>query len=85
MWTALDTDSKMIVGWLVGDRDADAANAFLQDVAVRLANRVQLTTDVHKPYLDAVEDAFGADIDYSVLVKIYGASPIECEGPLQPG
>jgi IS1 family transposase len=73
-WTALDADSKLIVTWLVGDRDAEAASEFIQDVADRLVNRVQLTTDGHKPYLGAVEDAFGADIDYAMLVKIYGES-----------
>ncbi|HEY3383903.1 MAG TPA: DDE-type integrase/transposase/recombinase [Vicinamibacterales bacterium] len=74
-WTAIDADSKLIVSWLVGTRDAGAAYAFVQDVASRLRNRVQLTTDGHKPYLAAVEDAFGADIDYAVLQKIYGSAP----------
>lgn len=74
-WTALDADSKLIVSWLVGGRDAEYANAFIQDVADRLANRVQLTTDGHKAYLDAVEDAFGIDVDYAQLVKLYGESP----------
>jgi IS1 family transposase len=83
-WTALDADSKLIVGWLVGDRDADAANAFMQDVAGRLANRVQLTTNAHRPYLDAVEDAFGANIDYSVLVKLYGTAPESASGRYSP-
>ena len=62
----------MIASWLVGSRDADSAYEFMQDVAGRLRGRVQLTTDGHKPYLSAVEDAFGADIDYVVLQKIYG-------------
>lgn len=74
-WTALDADSKLLVSWLVGGRDADYANAFMQDVADRLANRVQLTTDGHAPYLQAVEGAFGADVDYAQLVKIYGQAP----------
>jgi IS1 family transposase len=74
-WTALDADTKLIVSWLVGGRDAEYANAFIQDVADRLANRVQLTTDGHKAYLEAVEDAFGADVDYAQLVKLYGESP----------
>jgi IS1 family transposase len=73
-WTALDSESKLIVSWLVGNRDAQCASEFMQDVASRLANRVQLTTDAHRPYLGAVEDAFGADIDYAQLVKIYGES-----------
>jgi IS1 family transposase len=71
-WTALDADSKLIISYLVGGRDAEWAGEFMQDVADRLVNRVQLTTDGHKPYLGAVEDAFGADIDYAMLVKIYG-------------
>ena len=83
-WTALDADTKLIVGWMVGGRDAEYANAFMQDVAGRLANRVQLTTDGHKPYLDAVEDAFGADIDYSVLMKIYGTAPESAKGRYSP-
>jgi IS1 family transposase len=71
-WTALDADSKLIVSYLVGGRDAEWAGEFMQDVADRVANRIQLTTDGHAPYLGAVEDAFGADIDYAMLVKIYG-------------
>lgn len=74
-WTALDRDSKMIVSYLVGGRDSEYANAFMQDVADRLANRVQLTTDRHRAYLNAVEGAFGADADYAMLVKIYGETP----------
>lgn len=71
-WTALDSDSKLIVSWLVGGRDSEYALAFMDDVKDRLANRVQLTTDGHKAYLNAVEEAFGADIDYAMLVKQYG-------------
>ena len=74
-WTALDRDSKMIVSYLVGGRDSEYANAFMQDVADRLANRVQLTTDGHRAYLNAVEGAFGADVDYAQLVKMYGETP----------
>jgi IS1 family transposase len=74
-WTAIDAESKLIVSYLVGKRDADYATAFMRDVAGRLANRVQLTTDGHGPYLYAVEDAFGTDIDYAMLVKHYGAAP----------
>ena len=74
-WTTLDADSKLIVSWLVGGRDGGYAYEFMQDVASRLARRVQLTTDGHKPYLEAVEGAFGADIDYAQLVKIYGQAP----------
>ena len=74
-WTALDAQSKLIVSWLVGGRDAEYANAFMNDLASRLANRVQLTTDGHKAYLEAVEGAFGADVDYAQLVKLYGEAP----------
>lgn len=74
-WTALDADTKLIVSWLVGGRDAGYATEFMQDVAERLANRVQLTTDGHRAYLDAVEDAFGSDVDYAQLVKLYGEAP----------
>jgi hypothetical protein len=73
-WTAMEADTKLIISWLVGDRDADAANMFIQDVKDRIANRVQLTTDGHNPYLAAVEKAFGADVDYAMLVKLYGHS-----------
>ena len=74
-WTALDADSKLIVSWLVGGRDAGYAAEFMQDLAGRLANRVQLTSDGHRVYLSAVEDAFGPDIDYAMLVKHYGDTP----------
>ena len=76
-WTALDADSKLIVSWLVGGRDAEYAREFMRDVAARLANRVQLTTDGHGAYLDAVEGAFGIDVDFAQLVKIYGVTPVE--------
>jgi IS1 family transposase len=87
-WTALDADTKLMVSYYVGERDAPSANAFMQDTASRLASRVQLTTDNLKTYLDAVEDAFGGDIDYAKLVKLYGDtvagagrySPAECTG-----
>ena len=74
-WTAIDADSKLIISYLVGGRDAGYAHAFMEDVAARLSNRVQLTTDGLKAYLDAVEDTFGADIDYAQLVKLYGDTP----------
>ncbi len=74
-WTALDAETKLVVSWLVGARDAGAAYEFMTDVASRLRHRVQLTTDGHVPYLNAVEDAFGADIDYAMLQKLYGADP----------
>lgn len=83
-WTALDADSKMIVSYLVGGRDSGYATEFMDDVAKRLANRVQLTTDGHRAYLEAVEGAFGADVDYAMLVKLYGASPEGAKGRYSP-
>lgn len=74
-WTAIDADSRSIPCWLVGTRDAGCATEFMQDLAGRLANRVQLTSEGPKAYLSAVEDAFGANIDYAMLVKLYGESP----------
>jgi IS1 family transposase len=74
-WTAIDADTKLIPSWFVGGRDSDAAIIFMDDLASRLANRVQLTSDGHKAYLEAVEGGFGADIDYAMLVKLYGESP----------
>jgi len=79
-WTALDADSKLIVSYLVGGRDSEYAIEFMDDVAKRLANRVQLTTDGHKAYLEAVEGAFGSDIDYAQLVKLYGSAPENMKG-----
>src|SRR5438045_2229340 len=90
-WTALDADSKLLVSYQVGGRDVEFALLLMDDLRGRLANRVQLTTDGHKAYLQAVEEAFGADIDYGMLVKLYGAethgqgherkySPLECIG-----
>lgn len=74
-WTALCADTKLIASWMVGSRDSGAASIFINDLAPRLANRVQLTTDGHKAYLNAVEDAFGANVDYAMLIKIYGEAP----------
>lgn len=71
-WTALDADTKLVPSWRVGTRDAGTAFEFMQDLSSRLSNRVQLTTDGHRVYLNAVESAFGSDIDYAMLVKIYG-------------
>ena len=87
-WTAIDADTKLIVSWLVGNRDGETAHAFIDDLKSRLSTRVQLTTDGHRVYLQAVEDAFGADVDYAMLVKLYGPpqeeerrySPAECLG-----
>src|SRR5437870_3637874 len=74
-WTAIDADTKLIPCWLVGERNLEDAVAFIDDLAKRLAKRVQLTTDGHKPHLKAVEAAFGADIDYATLTKLYGKMP----------
>src|SRR5688572_1114471 len=71
-WTAIDADTKLAVSWLVGLRDTGYAVEFMRDLASRLSHRVQLTTDGHKAYLVAVEDAFGGEIDFAQLVKVYG-------------
>jgi IS1 family transposase len=71
-WTAIDADTKLIPSWLVGDRSGETAKVFISDLASRLVTRVQLTSDGHKSYLQAVEEAFGGDIDYGMLIKIYG-------------
>ncbi len=83
-WTAIDADSKLIVSWLVGGRDGEYAMAFMDDLRSRLANRVQLTSDGHKAYLEAVEGAFGGDVDYAMLVKIYGNAPENMKGKYSP-
>lgn len=88
-WVGIDADTKLVVSYLVGGRDGGWAQDFMEDCADRIKGRVQLTTDGHKAYLEAVEDAFGADVDYAVLHKIYGApsdsearrySPAKCIG-----
>ena len=90
-WTAIDRDTRMILAFEVGDRSAATARDFMDDLRARLATRVQLTTDGHKAYLEAVEGAFGGDVDYAMLVKLYGDatgqrghekkySPAECTG-----
>src|SRR5450830_1447628 len=83
-WTGLDADSKLIVSWMVGGRDSDYAMGLMDDLRSRLANRVQLTCDGHKAYLEAVEGAFGGDVDYAMLVKIFGASPESMKGRYSP-
>ena len=83
-WVAMDADTKLIPTWFIGARDAGAAYHFMHDLADRLANRVQLTTDGHKAYLSAVEDAFGANIDYAMLIKIYGNAPEGAEVRYSP-
>jgi IS1 family transposase/lambda repressor-like predicted transcriptional regulator len=89
-WTAIERDSKMILSYQIGDRSGATALEFMDDLRARLATRVQLTTDGHKAYLEAVEGAFGGDVDYAMLVKLYGDaggktaerkySPAECTG-----
>ncbi len=87
-WVAIDADTKLAASWMLGRRDAATAFAFIQDLAGRLAKRVQLTTDGHRAYLSAIEDTFGSDVDYAMLVKLYGNdasnetrySPAECIG-----
>jgi IS1 family transposase len=89
-WTAIDADSKLAISYLVGGRDGEYAIAFMDDLRSRLESRVQLTTDGHKAYLEAVEGAFGGDVDYAQLIKLYGQpagktaerkySPAECTG-----
>ncbi|UXX83922.1 IS1 family transposase [Roseovarius pelagicus] len=90
-WTAIERDTKLILSFEVGDRSGATAIEFMDDLRARLANRVQLTTDGHKAYLEAVEGAFGGDVDYAMLVKLYGSatgskgherkySPAECTG-----
>lgn len=76
-WTAICADSKLMISWLVGERSVPYAVKFIDDLATRLAHRVQLTTDGHKAYLRAVEGAFGAEVDYAMLEKIYAAPPQE--------
>jgi IS1 family transposase len=83
-WTAIDADSKLIVSYFVGGRDGECAMWFMDDLRSRLANRVQLTSDGHRAYLEAVEGAFGGDVDYAQLVKIYGASPESAKGRYSP-
>jgi IS1 family transposase len=83
-WTAIEADTKLIVSWLVGGRDSDYAIAFMDDLRDRLANRVQLTSDGHRAYLEAVEGAFGGDVDYAQLVKLYGAAPESMKGRYSP-
>jgi IS1 family transposase len=91
-WVAMDADSKLAITWFVGYRDMPSATIFIKDVASRLKNRIQLTTDGHKAYLYAVEEAFGANIDFAQLVKLYGNeehetqvrySPAACTGALK--
>lgn len=79
-WTAIDADTKLVPAWMIGPRDAGVAYEFMSDLAGRLSHRVQLTTDGHKAYLEGVEGAFGHQIDYAQLVKIYGPKTFD-DGP----
>ncbi len=83
-WVALDADTKFVASYFVGGRDGECAMWFIDDLRSRLANRVQLTSDGHRAYLEAVEGAFGADVDYAQLVKIYGASSESAKGRYSP-
>jgi IS1 family transposase len=83
-WTAIDGPTKLLVSFMVGGRDGEYALMLMDDLRGRLANRVQLTTDGHKAYLNAVEEAFGADIDYAMLVKLYGDTPEAMKGRYSP-
>ena len=89
-WTAICADTKLVPSWTIGDRSSETAIEFMDDLRARMADRVQLTSDGHKAYLEAVEGAFGGDVDYAMLVKLYGSdggvssekrySPAECTG-----
>lgn len=84
-WTALDSDSKLMVSYQVGRRDEETARVFMEDIRMRLANRVQLTTDGNRAYLVAVPQSFGKDIDYGMLVKLYSQPPGSGAGRYSPG
>ncbi|MCP4593295.1 MAG: DDE-type integrase/transposase/recombinase [bacterium] len=86
-WTAICADTKLVPSWLIGGRDAHAATVFMRDLASRLAHRVQLTSDGHSPYLKAVDDILGEDVDYAMLAKLYGAdgNPNKPETKYSPG
>jgi IS1 family transposase len=83
-WTALEANSKLLVSYMVGGRDGEYAMALMDDLRSRLATRVQLTTDGHRAYLNAVEEAFGDDIDYAQLIKLYGDAPEAFKGRYSP-
>jgi IS1 family transposase len=83
-WTAIEADTKLIISHFVGGRDGECAAWFMNDVAERVANRIQITSDGHRAYLEAVEGAFGADVDYAMLNKIYGASSDSAKGRYSP-
>jgi IS1 family transposase len=84
LWLATDADTKLVPCWHVGGRDGGAAFEFIDDLASRLGSRVQITTDGHKAYLDAIDTAFGGEVDYAMLVKLYGAAPEAAKGRYSP-
>jgi IS1 family transposase len=83
LWVAIDADTKLVPCWTLGSRDFRTAKKFVADLASRLSNRVQITSDGHRPYVEAIDNAFGDDVDYSILQKIYG-SPLENETRYSP-
>jgi IS1 family transposase len=83
-WTAIDADSKLIISYLCGDRDAHSALNFMDDVASRVTTRIQITTDGHRVYAEAVLGAFGVDVDYAMLIKLYGKAPDRPETRYSP-
>jgi IS1 family transposase len=83
-WVAIDADTKLVCSWLVGKRDAGCATEFIQDLANRMANRIQLTSDGHRVYVNAVADAFGNDVDYAMLIKVYGGTDRSTEARYSP-
>lgn len=83
-WTAICADTKLVPSWLIGDRDGGTGRNFIDDLASRLANRVQITTDGHYVYMDAIEGAFGAEVDYAMLIKHYGSDKREGEARYSP-
>lgn len=83
-WTVIEAETKLIISYMVGGRDSEYAMALMDDLRTRIINRVQLTTDGHKAYLNAVEEAFGDDVDYAQLVKLYGDAPEAFKGRYSP-
>lgn len=83
-WTAIEADTKLLISHFVGGRDGECAKWFIEDMASRITNRIQLTSDGHKAYLEAVEGAFGADVDYAMLIKLYGNAPESFKGRYSP-
>jgi len=84
LWVAIDAETKLVASWRLGDRNAGTAFAFAHDLKGRLSNRVQITSDGHRVYLSAIESAFGSEVDYAMLVKMYGSDPRETETRYSP-